>query len=267
MASPANLTPAHSPPGPNAPRPKGILKNSYRGSPPVSPIETHVHHAAPVTPKESKELTIANTQYNAGHRRSSSAAGSRPGGGSRALQHDEDQRAQNPYAKHYDPAEDPSDLEDNADIAEPINPDTIDMDRVDGVPTPPPLPPNPRRTAAAAEDEIPPSPRRAGRLHHGPRGFPAPTSPSRPRAVHVNSSGHDTDGEEYLVGLSAEEREKHRKFEAMRKKHYEMRNVAALLGHPEDEEMEEDGEEEDGEEEDGEEEDGEGCRHCRRRGG
>lgn len=65
----------------------------------------------------------------------------------------------------------------------------------------------------------------------------APSSPARPRAVHVDSNGssHDTDGEEYLVGLSAEEREKHRKFEEMRKKHYEMRNVAALLGHPEEE--------------------------------
>ena len=36
------------------------------------------------------------------------------------------------------------------------------------------------------------------------------------------------------MGLSAEEQEKHRKFEEMRKKHYEMKNVANMLGHPED---------------------------------
>jgi protein phosphatase inhibitor 2 len=47
------------------------------------------------------------------------------------------------------------------------------------------------------------------------------------KAVHVNDDQPDN------VGLSAEEREKHRKFEEMRKKHYEMKNVANLLGHPE----------------------------------
>jgi protein phosphatase inhibitor 2 len=53
--------------------------------------------------------------------------------------------------------------------------------------------------------------------------------------VHVDDagSGHDNDDDE-LVGLSAEEREKHRRFQAMRKKHYEMKGVAHLLGHPEE---------------------------------
>jgi protein phosphatase inhibitor 2 len=56
--------------------------------------------------------------------------------------------------------------------------------------------------------------------------------------------GHDTDGEE-MVGWSAEEREKHRQFEEARKRHYEMKNVAQLLGNPEtlpdDEDDEDDG--------------------------
>ena len=45
------------------------------------------------------------------------------------------------------------------------------------------------------------------------------------------------------VGLSKEEIEKHKRFEAMRKKHYEMKNVASMLAHPEDA-LDEDGDEE-----------------------
>ena len=42
--------------------------------------------------------------------------------------------------------------------------------------------------------------------------------------------------------MSAEEQEKHRKFEELRKKHYEMKNVANLLGHPEElDELDDDG--------------------------
>ncbi|KAL2196612.1 ribosomal L27 protein-domain-containing protein [Corynascus similis CBS 632.67] len=272
MASVANPTQTHTSSGSQAPRPKGILKNSYRGSPPVSPTDGHTplqHTDAgfPLTPKEAKELTIANTQYNAGHRRSSSAAGSRPGGSRRqsslAPNEGEEEQGQRlkwdeanlylteqertstmkinepktPYARHYDPAEDPSDEEDDGDLPEPLDHSKVDMDKVDGVPHPTQQAQR-RRTGAPADDEIP-------RLSLGEpeEAVPEPSSPVRPRAVHVdsNGSGHDTDGEEYLVGLSAEEREKHRRFEEMRKKHYEMKNVAALLGHPEElEELDDD---------------------------
>ncbi|KAK4239531.1 ribosomal L27 protein-domain-containing protein [Achaetomium macrosporum] len=278
MASAANPTPTHTPPGPNVPRPKGILKNaSYRSSPPVSPICSHGAPLSdhPLTPKEAKELTIINTQYNAGHRRSSSAAGSRPGGFRRqsslppSQQGDgEEEQGQRlkwdeanlylteqertstmkinepktPYAKHYDPAEDPSD--DDEDMAAPIDPNKTDLDKIDGV--------KQRSThrrpggAGTAHDEIP-------SLSLGEPEEEVPehdfVPSSRPRAVHVdsNDSSHDTDGEEYMVGLSAEEREKHRRFEEMRKKHYEMKDVAALLGHPEklmDEDEDEDEEDE-----------------------
>lgn len=274
----------------------GILKNSFRSSPPVSPIDSHAashppdHQTPssdhPLTPKEAKELTIANTQYNAGHRRSSSAAGSRPGGSRRQSSlppnqlgdGDEEQgqrlkwdeanlylteqertstmkinEPKTPYAKHYDPSEDPSDDDDagggndDEDMAEPLDPGSIDMDRVDGVPHQPQQAQQ-RRRPGAADDEIPRlslgEPEEEVPDHEFPASPTASTS-SRPRAVHVdsNGSGHDTDGEEYLVGLSAEEREKHRRFEEMRKKHYEMRDVAALLGHPE--QLEEDDEDDD----------------------
>ncbi|KAK0728794.1 hypothetical protein B0T26DRAFT_748955 [Lasiosphaeria miniovina] len=269
MATVMESSPTHAPPGPNVPRPKGILKNSYQGSPPpASPIDTHdashppLHHTnssdPSLTSKDAKEITIANTQYNAGHRRSSSAAGSRPSGSRRrssrtpSHQGDDDVEEQNqrlkwdeanlylteqersstmkinepktPYAKHYDPAEDPSDDE---DMAEPIDPNEVDMDRVDGVP----------RRRHGTEDEIPGlslgEPEEAV-PEHEMFGTGETSSAKRPRAVHVdsNGSGHDTDAED-LVGLSAEELEKHRRFEELRKKHYEMRNVAALLGHPE----------------------------------
>ncbi|KAL2120049.1 hypothetical protein VTJ04DRAFT_7010 [Mycothermus thermophilus] len=243
--------PTHTPPASQALRPKGILKNSRRVSPPTSPTDSHapgrspIHH--PLTPKEARELTILNTQYNAGHRRSSSSAsGSRPTGAQRQsslpprdnttsdgpeqgqrlkwdeanLYLTEQERTstmkitepKTPYAKYYDPAEHPSDDEDD--------------DGKDDIPN---------LSLGEPEEEL-------------PEHVFAPSSPNRHRAVHVDSSGsgHDTDSEDY-VGLSPEEREKHRKFEEMRKKHYEMKNVAALLGHPE--QLEDDDEDEEDEDE------------------
>lgn len=276
MATFSNPTPTHTPPPLDAPRPKGILKNSYRGSPPISPVAAappslpHASSSDGVSIVDAKEITIANTHYNAGHRRSSSAA-SRPGGsrrlssrtpsyagdadgddeGGMRLKWDEANlylteqertstmkidEPKTPYAKHYDPAEDPSDDE---EMAEPIDPDNIDMDRLDGVPG---ASGQGRRKRPGTEDEIP-----GLSLGEPEEAVPEneysgePSSPKRPRAVHVDStgSGHDTDSED-LAGLSPEEREKHRRFEELRKKHYEMKNVAALLGHPEDLEEEED---------------------------
>ncbi|GAB7360630.1 hypothetical protein MBLNU230_g0510t1 [Neophaeotheca triangularis] len=46
--------------------------------------------------------------------------------------------------------------------------------------------------------------------------------------------------------MSREERDKHAKFEAMRKKHYEIKNVKGLLGHPEELEAMDDDEDESG---------------------
>ncbi|KAK3360403.1 hypothetical protein B0T25DRAFT_129433 [Lasiosphaeria hispida] len=272
MAAVMNVSPtSHSPPGPHTARPKGILKNSYRNSPPqLSPVE-QTHHPVlfhsnssglDLSPKDAKEITIANTHYNAGHRRSSSAAGSRPAGSRRqssrtpSMQGDENDDAvqrlkwdeanlylteqersstmkidepKTPYAKHYDPAEDPSDDE---DMAEPIDPNDIDMDRVDGLPAPT------KRQRPGTDDEIPGLSLGEPEEAVPENEFGEPSS-RRPRAVHVdsNGSGHDLD-EDDLAGLSPEEREKHRRFEEMRKRHYEMRDVASLLGHPEDLEVE-----------------------------
>jgi protein phosphatase inhibitor 2 len=100
-----------------------------------------------------------------------------------------------------------------------------------------------KRKKGAAEEEIPGlslgEPEEAVPEHH--------EFEKRPRAVHVNSSGSGHgDEEDETAGMTPEEREKHRRFEEMRKKHYEMKNVAKFLGHPEELEDPEEEEEEDG---------------------
>jgi len=134
-----------------------------------------------------------------------------------------------PYARHYDPAEDPSDED------EPLESEHADGEGSTAQSS---------RRRPGADDEIP-----GLSLGEPEEEVPEHEFAPRPRAVHVNSneSGHDADEKEYEVGLSAEEREKHRRFEEMRKKHYEMKNVAALLGHPEKLEVDDDEEEDDDE--------------------
>ncbi|KAJ8123857.1 hypothetical protein ONZ43_g284 [Nemania bipapillata] len=145
----------HTPPPPNAKRPKGLYFPMLCPHPPPFPggkganktgnfrhLEEFIPQITPESPiKEKdlteKELTIINTQTNAGHRRSSSAA-SRPAGTRRrssrtSFQSDDElttnQRLQwdeanlylteqertstmkitepkTPYARHYEPSED-----------------------------------------------------------------------------------------------------------------------------------------------------------------
>ncbi|KAK1244013.1 hypothetical protein MKX08_002151 [Trichoderma sp. CBMAI-0020] len=235
--------PAHSPPGPDAKRPRGILKNPSFGSPP-----------SPEQPRDrslsAKEVTLANTHINAGPRRSSSGAGSRrhsshsigdPSEPAQRLKWDEanlylteQERSstmkitepKTPYAKHYDPAEDPTDDEDG------------DEDGVAGA--------GRKTQRAGAEDDIPGL----------SLGEPEEEIPERPahvsrssseKTVHVEQESVTPSAEEEVLGLTPEEREKHRKFEEARKKHYEMKNVAQILGHPED--LDEDEDEDDDDEE------------------
>lgn len=199
-----------------------------------------------------KELTLANTQKNAGHRRSSSAARPTPSSrrqsaqGSESLAENsqrlkwdeanlyltEQERTstmkidepKTPYAKHYDPAEDPSD-EENEGAQE------AGLDGTSAVN---------KTSRSRVEDDIP-----GLSLGEPEEGFyeeeedfaNAPTSPRAPsdKSVHMDEeSATGISAEEPHVGLSAEELEKHHQFEELRKKHYEMRNVAQLLGHSEE---------------------------------
>jgi protein phosphatase inhibitor 2 len=241
----------------------GILKNSYRKSetreapnttstPPPQPATAI--SARPDADREvsEKEITLQNTLQNAGHRRSSSAA--RPAGSRRISSHsgasnDPDIEDDNgmrlkwdeanlylteqeksstmkidepktPYAKRYDPDEDEDEM--RTIDAEDIYVDELDKAKALAG----------SKTRNAREDEIPglslgepeeavPETGDPGQMHRS-------GSQRSDKAVHVNDDHPDN------VGMSAEEREKHRKFEEMRKKHYEMKNVANLLGHPED---------------------------------
>jgi protein phosphatase inhibitor 2 len=248
MTSIAHSPPVHSPPGHEVKRPKGILKNSFQKSPPVSPQRERS--------LSGKEITIANTHINAGHRRSSS--GARPGGSRRQSAHEptaqeessqrlkwdeanlyltEQERTstmkitepKTPYAKHYDPAEDPSDDdEDPMGRSGAVNPDSRPRteDDIPGLSLGEPeeaLPSPPPPTASAST----PATRPANKARSG-------SASGSDKSVHVDDHAitHSADDDD-LAGLSPEEREKHRKFEQMRKRHYEMKNVAHLLGNPE----------------------------------
>jgi protein phosphatase inhibitor 2 len=124
-----------------------------------------------------------------------------------------------PYAKHYDPTEDEDEMR-MLDGGE-IKVDELEMEgKASGR-----LGMSPGKEKGAREEEIP-------GLSLGEPEEAVPEG--REKVVHVRAEEH--------VGLSQEEVEKHRKFEEMRKKHYEMRNVANLLGHPED--LDDDGDEE-----------------------
>lgn len=260
----------HSPPPSNVKRPKGILKNpSFQRSPPVSPnaATTAAAPSFPTSPSgvavlspdrehslSDKELVIENTKINAGRRSSSSAAGSRPGGASRRQSsrtpsvadpnEDADPRIKwdeanlylteqertstmkitepkTPYAKHYDPAEDPSDDEgvDGADGEAVAGKKTKNVE--DDIPV---------MSLGEPEEDVPVIPADEVELANKKR-------------KHGGSRVHVVDDEEQ-PGLSPEEREKHERFEAMRKKHYEMKEVTQFLGHPED--LDDDLEDEDG---------------------
>lgn len=121
-----------------------------------------------------------------------------------------------PYTKHYDPAEDPSDEDEPMDGGDNGG---EGRSRRNGT----------RRSHG--DDEIP------GLSLGEPED--EVLEDTRERTVHVDADAvggeghHEFDADE-MVGLSPEEREKHRRFEELRKRHYEMRDVAHLLGHPED---------------------------------
>ncbi|UNI19563.1 hypothetical protein JDV02_005744 [Purpureocillium takamizusanense] len=281
MASAVDDSPAHSPPqGHDAKRPKGILKN---------PSHTHTSPppaAAPPQTRErsmsGREITLANTQINAG-RRSSSSAGRPPGSrrqsaasnsadglaeSSQRLKWDEANlylteqertstmkitEPKTPYAKHYDPAEDPSDDEDGGEAAATAShaagpsgtghsdlaaggagrkaPRARAEDDIPGLSLGEPEEEVPESRAPAS----PPTGEEGGQgSHPHPHPHPHPhRRNSSEKSVHVEPRSVAPSAEEEVVGLSPEEREKHRRFEAARKKHYEMKNVAELLAHPE----------------------------------
>ena len=230
----------------------GILKNSnsYQRSssqisPPSEPTPLQPVHSTerPELGRElsEKEIVLQNTLQNAGpaHRRSSSnprGPPSRRQSGTGVHHADENSprlkwdeanlylteqqrdstmkitEPKTPFARQYDPSEDEEEL---ATLnAEDLIVDELDKARNQKKPT--------------GIDDIPEfdlgEPELETRASH---------TPDSEKRVIVDA---DTMGEvgrhgEEFPDMTAEEREKHRKFEEMRRKHYEMKNVKNLLGY------------------------------------
>ena len=195
-----------------------------------------------------RELVLENTLRNAGpvHRRSSSnprGPGSRRQSGtsvhadenSPRLKWDEANlylteqerdstmkitEPKTPYARQYDHTED----EDEIAM---LNAEYLKLDELDKHKTT-----RPRKIDDIPEFDLG-EPKVEAHPSHTPEG-------EKRVIVEPDLEGDDGRHGEEFPHMTPEEREKHRKFEEMRKKHYEMRNVKNLLGHPEELDEEDD---------------------------
>ncbi|KAL8869577.1 MAG: hypothetical protein Q9174_004173 [Haloplaca sp. 1 TL-2023] len=223
--------------------------------------------APPTQSLTEKDIVLQNTLQNAGHRRNSSqprasvsrrqsstASGDDPNPEGR-LKWDEANlylaeqeksatmkidEPKTPYAKRYEPTE-----EEEAEMRM-LDAEDLKVDELDKVKA------EKASSSSTKEGEIPGlelgEPEEPFALDGGEGGNGGSSGGlSRSSSVKgekqvvvdpVRDGGHH--GEEN-VGLSAEEREKHRRFEQRRKQHYEMKDVKDLLGHPEElDELDED---------------------------
>ena len=124
-----------------------------------------------------------------------------------------------PYAKRYDPSEDEDEMRT-------LDADDLVVDELDRYG---------RGKSRTKEDEIPGlelgEPEEViSDTHEGDGRIMRSGSLKGEKQVVVDPSANDGGHGEY-VGSSAEEREKHRHFEEMRKKHYEMKDIKGLLGY------------------------------------
>ncbi|KAH6638736.1 hypothetical protein C7974DRAFT_409750 [Boeremia exigua] len=241
---------AHSPlhsPSSHPERPKGE-SNSYRSNSLSSPTAEAEPVASPTAQrpplgreKSEKEIVLENTLHNAGegHRRSSSnARGSTSRRQSATSPHLDENSPQlkwdeanlylneqnrdstmkidepkTPYAKQYDPAEDEDEIE-MLDASE-LNVDELDA--------------KPRRKKA---DDIPEFDLGEPEL----RARRESQTPESEKRVLVDPDEDKGYHGELPPNATQEEKDKHRKFEELRKKHYEMKNVKDLLGHVDEDE-------------------------------
>ncbi|EXJ91821.1 hypothetical protein A1O3_00371 [Capronia epimyces CBS 606.96] len=265
----------HSPPPLHQPgsgniRPKGILKNpsfssgsGRPGSPPKE--EFHFPPTTPLDPHEERELVLQNTLQNAGHRRSSSAArrtsvSRRHSSANTAQGEDEQEKIRlkwdeanlylaeqqsgnrmkitepkTPY--QYGGAMEEDDTEE--DVA--IDPRFVNVDEVDlalGKHKKQRESDIPGLELGDPEEEFSPTAMTEDDRIVREHSLSLSREGSREKHVSV-SEGSDGDVVNEQVGMpTREEQEKHRAFEERRKKHYEMREIKSLLGHPEEMDVE-----------------------------
>lgn len=244
--------------------PLGILKNSYHQSPPNSataPTEPPTTQTTPASDDRpsldrgvsEKDITLQNTLQNAGRRRNSSnprgsvsrRQSSTPGFGNHGNE-DEDNNPRlkwdeanlylaeqeksatmkidepkTPYAKRYDPEEDEDEMRtlDADDLV------VDELDKVGGARARTKEAEIPGLELGEPEEAVPDSMDDIGDVSN-PIARSGSGSSKGEKQVVVDEKGHEDN-----VGLSMEEREKHRKFEELRKKHYEMKEVKGLLGY------------------------------------
>ena len=125
-----------------------------------------------------------------------------------------------PYAKHYDPSED-------SDVPT-LDADDLMVDELDKAKT--------TTKTRTREDEIPGlelgEPEEAvPKSDATTDGLSRGGSVKGEKQVVVDPAADAEGGHGEMAGWSREEIEKHRKFEEMRKKHYEMKEVKGLLGY------------------------------------
>ncbi|KAL8677422.1 MAG: hypothetical protein Q9186_006155, partial [Xanthomendoza sp. 1 TL-2023] len=251
-----------------------ILKKSFRNSPPPpasvssnpDPLTTtnsnplYTPQSLPFEPSQplsEKDLVLQNTLQNAGHRRNSSnphASVSRRQSSSAGLGQDinpegrlkwdeanlylaEQEKSatmkidepKTPYAQRYEPTE-----EEEAEM-QMLDAEDLQVDELDQIKAKKKQPSMRDRDIPGLELGEPEEPFALdGGSSSSGGGLSRAGSVKGEKQVVVDpvkDGGHH--GEEN-VGLSAEEREKHRLFEQRRKQHYEMKDVKDLLGHPEE---------------------------------
>ena len=220
----------------------------------LSTIPTAPDHQ---TPLSEKEITLQNTLKNAGRRRSSidvsrGSISRRQSSAHSGLNPDENQRLKwdeanlylaeqnksatmkitepkTPYARQYDPTEYELEmLEEDEDPS--IDPNAVLVDEKDkGAAL------NKNRRGNAHESEIPGldigEPEEAVDMDEGEPGRIIREGSVSSRNGSEKHVSVGEDGAEQPVGMpSKEEMEKHKKFEELRKKHYEMKEVKELLG-------------------------------------
>ncbi|KIW44295.1 uncharacterized protein PV06_05315 [Exophiala oligosperma] len=265
--------PLHHPSSGNV-RPKGILKNpsfSSASGRPESPTKetSHIPPTTPLDPQEERELTLQNTLQNAGHRRSSSAA--RRASASRrhssaaaaAGEHQDDpdkmrlkwdeanlylaEQESGGRMKITEPKTpyqygDAMEEDEEEDVA--IDPRFVNVDEVEMAKNKPDKKHReseiPGLELGEPEDDFV-----AGSAREDDRIIRASSlSRENSKEKHVSvSEGSENNGFAEQVGMpTREEAEKHRQFEQQRKKHYEMKDIKGLLGHPEELDVDDDDE-------------------------